>query len=280
MLRSFQEISKRKDELSDLIRDVFGEQCVGSFGVSINPTPIVRSKRKRRHLVESDGTSDESGPERVTSGIVKDILIEAQTLPAGEGGRNVYLTTWEGHGDLECAWVRESGMSKATKDWWSLEHELRYPGYCANDYPLYDAKQNSLCLSASSREFLLALPLSLLQSSTPEITFMELVASPEFIAWNFVLAVFGEVSLELFFRITETLVDGDGKLNTDERISSSGTPSNYPARPLRLIVSSSSSDEEKMEKSKDGLSVTEANRLTSSVRSEVSEFCAVELSIT
>ena len=78
----------------------------------------------------------------VNTGIVKEI--EAQKVPDGVGVKGMYLSTWEGHADLQCSWVRESGMSKATKDWWRLESELRYPGYSDNDCPLYDDKQNSL----------------------------------------------------------------------------------------------------------------------------------------
>ena len=109
--------------------------------------------------------------------------------------------------------VREIGMSKATKDWWCLDRELRYPGYSDVDYPLYDEKDNSLGFSPSTEEFLksLALPLHL-GSAAPERNFLAFVANPEFNAWNLVLALSGEASLELFFRITETLVDGDRKV--------------------------------------------------------------------
>ena len=75
MIRSFNELSKRKDEPADLIRDVFGEECVGSFGVGMTPTPTRRIKRKRRQPVESDITSDEYSADVASSGIVKDITI-------------------------------------------------------------------------------------------------------------------------------------------------------------------------------------------------------------
>ena len=104
-------------------------------------------------------------------------------------------------------------MAKATKDWWYLERELRYPGYSNVDYPVYDEKDNSLDFSQSTQEFLnsLALPL-LLRSAEAERTFLSFVANTGFNAWNFVLALCGEASLELFFRITETLAAGDRKV--------------------------------------------------------------------
>ena len=179
-MRSFRELSKRKDELSGLISEVFGDESVGSFGVSITLTPIKRVKRKRRQPVESDGTSDECSQELMNTGFVKDILIEAQRASDRPGVKGMYLSTFEGHGDLQCAWVRESGMSKDAKDWWRLESELRYPGYSDADYPCYDDKENSLGHSLSSGEFLRCLPLALLDSPAPEQSFMELVANPGF----------------------------------------------------------------------------------------------------
>jgi hypothetical protein len=99
----------------------------------------------------------------------------------------MYLTNWEGYADLDCSWVRETGMAKATKDWWYRERELRYPGYSNVDYPLYDEKDNSLGFSPSTQEFLnsLGLPL-LLGTAEPERAFLSFVANTEFNAWNFV----------------------------------------------------------------------------------------------
>ena len=74
-MRSFGELTKRKDELSAIIREVFGERCVGSFGVGITLTPVRRFKRKRREQVQSDGTSDDDGSKQVVDGIVRDIVI-------------------------------------------------------------------------------------------------------------------------------------------------------------------------------------------------------------
>ena len=122
------------------ISDVSGEEYAGSFGVSITLTPIKRLKGKRRQPVATDGTSDEYVQQLVNTGIVSDNLIEAQRVPDGAGVKGMYLSTWEGHADLQCSWVRESGMSKATKDWWTLGSKLRYPGDPENDYPLYDDK--------------------------------------------------------------------------------------------------------------------------------------------
>ena len=95
-MRSFAELTKRKDELSAIIREVFGERCVGSFGVGMNRTPVKRFKRKRREQVESDGTSDEYGSKPAGDGIVRDIVIEARRLSVGGVGNGMYLTNWEG----------------------------------------------------------------------------------------------------------------------------------------------------------------------------------------
>ena len=45
-----------------------------------------------------------------------------------------------------------------TKDWWLSERELRYPGYSSGDFPIYDAKMNSLAVGASTRRFLDVIP--------------------------------------------------------------------------------------------------------------------------
>ena len=133
---------------------------------------------------------------------------------------------------------------KLTKEWWEFERELRYPGYSSDDYPVYDDKNNSLCCSPVTRKFLESLPLSLLASATPEKSFIELVAKPEFNAWNFILALNGEISMELFFRITETLADDDRKIPTDVTIELPHDLHPHSTRPLRLIVSSSSSEDD------------------------------------
>ena len=98
----------------------------------------------------TNGTSDEYVQQLVNTGIVKGILIEAQRVPDGGGMKGMHLITPEGHADLQCSWVRESRVSKATKDWWRLESELRYPGYSENHFSLYEDKQNSLGYSLSS----------------------------------------------------------------------------------------------------------------------------------
>jgi len=241
VIRSFEELFKRQDDLTAQVRDVFGEGCVGTFGIGLTQTPLKRLKRKRRLSVESEGSSEEQEGEPLRTGIVRNILIEAKRPLPDEVGNGMYLSTWEGYDDLQCSWVRESGMSKATKDWWLVESEMRYPGYSKDDYPVYDEKNNTLDHSPSSNEFLKSIPLGMLQSETPLKIFMELVAKSEFNAWNFIRSLIGETSIELFFRITETLVDVDRKVPIDEKTEVSPSP---PARRLRLIVSSSSSDEE------------------------------------
>ena len=88
----------------------------------------MRLKRKRRQPVATDGTSDEYVQQLVNTGIVKDIFSEAQRLPDGAGVKGMHLSTREGYADLQCSWVRGSGMSKATKDLWRLGSKVRYPG--------------------------------------------------------------------------------------------------------------------------------------------------------
>ena len=112
---------------------------------------------------------------------------------------------------------------------------MRYPGYSEADYPCYDDKQNSLGHSLSSDEFLRCLPLALLGSPAPEQSFLELIANPVFNAWNFVLALIGETSSELFFRITETLVDSDRKILVEEKYPIPDTSDIQPEAPVRRL---------------------------------------------
>ena len=88
-MRSSGELTKRKDELSAIIREVFGERCVGSFGVGINMTPVKRFKRKRRERAESDVTSDDEGSKPAGDGIVRDIVIEARRLSVSGAGSGI-----------------------------------------------------------------------------------------------------------------------------------------------------------------------------------------------
>ena len=81
----------------------------------------------------------------------------------------------------------------------------------------------------SSWEFLRCLPLSLLRSPTPKGSVTELLANP--------------TSFALFFRITETLADYDRKIPIQEKNPRS--PPTAPVCRLRLIVSSTNSNEEK-----------------------------------
>ena len=63
------------------------------------------------------------------------------------------------------------------------------------------------------------MPASVAHSSPkPKRSVRELLANPEFNAWNFVLALIGETSFALFFRITETLADYDRKIPIEEKI--------------------------------------------------------------
>ena len=74
-------------------------------------------------------------------------------------------------------------MSKDTKDWWLSERELRYPGYSSGDFPIYDAKMNSLAVGVSTRRFLDVIPESVfVRAGVPSSRdrFMSCVANTEF----------------------------------------------------------------------------------------------------
>ena len=64
-------------------------------------TPIKRLKGKRRQPVATDGTFNEYVQQLVNTGIVKDILIEAQRLPDSAGVKGMHLCTREGYADLD-----------------------------------------------------------------------------------------------------------------------------------------------------------------------------------
>ena len=70
MIRSFEELSKRQDDLTAQVREVLGEKCVGTFGIDLTQTPLKRLKRKRRLSVGSEGTSEEQEGEPLRTGII------------------------------------------------------------------------------------------------------------------------------------------------------------------------------------------------------------------
>ena len=80
-------------------------------------------------------------------------------------------------------------------------------------------------------------------SPTPKRSFTKLLANPEFNTCNLVLALIGETSFALFLRITETLADYNRKIPIEEKNPIS--PPTAAACRLRLIVSSTNSNEEK-----------------------------------
>ena len=55
MLRSFQELSKREEQLSGLVREIFGEGSVGLFGIGLSP-----SKTQRLDGSDLDGVQFET----------------------------------------------------------------------------------------------------------------------------------------------------------------------------------------------------------------------------
>ena len=153
---------------------------------------------------ESFQSSDDSIRERVSSGIIREILIEAKRV----GATAAYLTSWEGHLDLDCDWVLESGMSKVAREWWDLGRELRYPGYLDEDFPLYDKKTNRLSIPPSTRTFLSEIPC--LESKDPGhlpklLSLMRLVTLNDFDSWNFLNAYHSGTLDERFFQPTTLL---------------------------------------------------------------------------
>lgn len=246
MLRSFGEIRKRTEEFTRLISEAFGVDRVGRFAVSESEAPV-RRKRKRRYVSrvsDTESTSDEFAPEYVESGIVKDIIIEAQDTRGGNAPRGAYLTTWEGYPDLECAWVLSSGMSTATKVWWELEREQVYPGYSVSDFPVYDSKSNVLRHSPASEIFIAMLPLSdekICRVGNPWDIFMESLIEVDFDQWRFVHAAMDVKTFAEFFGESILRVPPvNDSLIEDSKSSSSDT---LPRR-KRLIVTSTTTDEE------------------------------------
>lgn len=213
-----------------------------------NSEAPARKKRKRRYVSrrsDTDSASDDFGPEYVESGIVKDIIIEAQDTKGGNAPRGAYLTTWEGYPDLECAWVLASGMSQATKVWWELEREQVYPGYSVADFPVYDSKSNVLRHSPTSESFIAMFPLSeekIGRVENPWGLFMESLVKVDFDQWSFVHAAmdvktFEDYLGELIVRVPPV---EDSLLQENKGSSVSDT---LPRR-KRLIVTSTTTDEE------------------------------------
>ena len=78
-------MSKREEQLSGLVREIFGEGSVGLFGISLSPskTQKTRRKRPRRSAVrDREGVyevNDETPPsDDDRQGMVDDIIIEAR----------------------------------------------------------------------------------------------------------------------------------------------------------------------------------------------------------
>ena len=127
---------------------------------------------------------DNSSSDDEIMGQVDDIIIEAKVpATATRPSSRIYLTTWDGYFEIDCSWVRESGMSKHTKDWWVLERELRYPAYLQNDFPIYDVKTNSLSPGAATENFISVLPASVLRRAGLPIAradFMSYITGADF----------------------------------------------------------------------------------------------------
>ena len=101
-------MSKREDQLSGLVREIFGGGLVGLCAIGLSPskTQKARRKRPRRSAVrDREGVyevNDETPPpDDERRGMVNDIIIEASmpSTPAGVGA-GVYLTNWEGYSTL------------------------------------------------------------------------------------------------------------------------------------------------------------------------------------
>ena len=150
-------MSRKEDELRRLVRTIFGESYCGLFGIGMQSSiPKKRQRKiakKSRRAHETDDEKDSSA-EYGKVGIIKDILLEATALTSGGSlVSRVYLTSGEGFSDLDCSWVRSSGMSKAASDWWLLERELRYPDPNDRIFSRFDSKTRTLSLSPSTSFF-------------------------------------------------------------------------------------------------------------------------------
>ena len=269
-MKSFHELSRREDDLVNLVREIFGEESVGHFGIGVPPPKgnagfRKRNNRKARRARDAaSDAKDNSSSDDEIMGQVDDIIIEAQVpATATRPSSRIYLTTWDGYFEIDCSWVRESGMSKHTKDWWVPERELRYPAHLQNDFPIYDAKMNSLSPGAATENFISVLPESVLHRAGLPIAradFMSYITGADFDIMrllntllrvtrleelptdNVPLMGFGQV-----IDIKEPLDIDNGPVDDGESKGTSNIapedPSSPPRRRVRLIVSSTSSDE-------------------------------------
>ena len=266
-MRSFHELSRREEGLTKSVREIFGDASVGLFGIGIplrNAPKGSRMRNARKARAARDVSSndkDGSSSEDEMMGKVEDIIIEAQvpSTPTRATSR-IYLTMWDGYFEIDCSWVRESGMSKPTKDWWTFERDYRYPGYLPADFPIYDSKTNSLSPGATTNQFLSALPHQVLQTVGDQMSidkFMSYVATVDFNILGFLNVLLKITGLEELGHdeaglapppAIEThpnidvgpLDDGELQGPVDVVVADPSTP---PPRRVRLIVSSSSSDE-------------------------------------
>ena len=147
-----------------------------------------------------------------------------------------YLTSWEGHSDLDCHWVLESGMSKVAREWWDVERELRYPGYLDEDFPLYDKKSNRLSTPPSTRTFLSEIPC--LESKDPGhspklLSLMRFVTSNDFDSWNFLTAYHSGNLDERFFQSLPATSPTDDKA-VEAPLSSGTNKATYLALLLKM----------------------------------------------
>ena len=266
-MRSFHELSRREEGLTKSVRDIFGEDSVGLFGIGIplgkapSGSRMRNARKARRARDAASEDKDGSSSEDDMMGKVEDIIIEAQvpntqTRPSSK----IYLTTWDGYFDIDCSWVRESGMSKTTKDWWTLERDFRYPGYLPVDFPVYDTKTNSLSVGATTQHFLSVIPPEVLHTAGAQMSiekFMSHIVTGGFNIIRFLNALLKITGLEELGHddvdlgpplCIETppnddsvpVADGDLHSLVDVAVEDPTTP---PRRRVRLIVSSSSSDE-------------------------------------
>ena len=269
-MRSFHELSRREEGLTKSVRDTFGEASVGVFGIGIpvgkapNGSRMRNVRKARRARDASSDAKDCSSSEDDMVGKVEDIIIEAQvpSTPSRPSSR-IYLTTWDGYFDIDCSWVRESGMSKTTKDWWTLERDCRYPGYLPVDFPVYDSKTNSLSVGVTTKHFLSVLPPEVLHTAGAQMSIEQLmsyIATVDFNILRFLNALLHITGLEElgnddvpFLHLGPPLSietppnvdrvpadDADLQSLVDVAVEDPTTP---PRRRIRLIVSSSSSDE-------------------------------------
>ena len=144
------------------IQRYFDVSFVGLTGISVATKTPPSKARKRKRSDDSDGKDGSPSPlssDEDRMGFIEDVLIEAVVIDKKTNARSpTYLCTWQGYNTLDCNWVKESGMSREGKQWWSATRHSRYTGFIADDFPLFEECGTSLSLSPRALRFFLGIP--------------------------------------------------------------------------------------------------------------------------